>query len=690
MVQVCTKCSRTNPPEAVYCHHDGFVLGGHERRGGPVAVGAQLFRSPFVFPTGRTCRNFDELALGCQEEWGTACSLLAEGFLESFFHGLGRADLACAARDAAAFPDLERGLDRLLGELPTTALESPRLRAEPAEVNLGVLDGDRERGFELDLENRGMRLLVGTLSSPDAAWLALGEGAGTSEKHFHLLHELRVAVRAVPARARASSKPLEARLLVESNGGIAEVVVRAERPVQPFPAGPLGGAKSPREVAERAQASPREVAPLFESGDVERWYAANGWTYPVKVPAASGVAAIQQFFEALGVTRAPKVEISHRELHVSAEVGDKVPLGLEVTTKEKRPVFAHATSNVPWLEVARPRHVGKSVVQGLTIPSVPNRPGEVLEGKVVVVANGNQRFVVPVRLSIHARSARSAAGPVVARPSRAVPAWLHAVPAVLLVLAVLGVVIADLSTDRGKASADERFGQGPVYDPASLRDARPRIGVRFNADNRFGLVQLDAAHPDQRDRWKPLTAKEDGSTNNTVVRIGGSEYHYGDTLVSANTWAIRRQELQKPYIGWVSEMDFTGEQVRVRQHVQIVPGATRELDTCLIYYVARNYGTLPRKLGLRVMLDTYIGNNDGVPFTVPGLPGFVRDKARLPNERIRTLPDYLEVVESPDNPSNPGTIARLGLRNLRWGPDELSEPDAVVISHHPGDRKSVV
>ena len=98
MAQTCSKCSRANPPEAVYCYFDGFVLGGHERRGGPVAVGAQPFNSPFVFPTGRTCRNFDELALACQEDWPDACSLLREGYLESFFGGLGRVDLAKAAK----------------------------------------------------------------------------------------------------------------------------------------------------------------------------------------------------------------------------------------------------------------------------------------------------------------------------------------------------------------------------------------------------------------------------------------------------------------------------------------------------------------------------------------------------------------------------------------------------------------
>src|SRR5438067_12283510 len=104
MVQTCTKCSRANPAEAVYCYHDGFVLGGHERRGGPVAVGTQRFGSPFVFPTGRTCRSFDELVLACQEEWSTACALLRDGYLESFRKGLGRVDLTLAAREAARSP----------------------------------------------------------------------------------------------------------------------------------------------------------------------------------------------------------------------------------------------------------------------------------------------------------------------------------------------------------------------------------------------------------------------------------------------------------------------------------------------------------------------------------------------------------------------------------------------------------
>src|SRR5437588_10741685 len=112
MAQTCTKCSRANPADAVYCYYDGFALGNGN--GSAAAGGLRGFASPFVFPSGRSCRNFDELALACQERWQEACDLLDKGYLESFLSGMGRSDLATAAKEAARFPDRQRGLDKLL------------------------------------------------------------------------------------------------------------------------------------------------------------------------------------------------------------------------------------------------------------------------------------------------------------------------------------------------------------------------------------------------------------------------------------------------------------------------------------------------------------------------------------------------------------------------------------------------
>src|SRR5262249_54022833 len=99
----------------------------------------------------------------------------------------------------------------------------------------------------------------------------------------------------------------------------------------------------------------------------------------------------------------------------------------------------------------------------------------------------------------------------------------------------------------------------------------------------------------------------------------------------------------------------------------------------------KNQGDVPQKVGLRMMLDTFIGLNDGVPFTIPGRKGFVDDKLDLVSNKKRDeIPDYLEVVEKPDDPNDPGTIARLGLRNINLPDAKLVDPSMVRICRFPG------
>ena len=76
MPQTCPKCHRANPADALYCYEDGFSLGGRAGQAGPVDPGQQPFPHPFVFPNGAACRNFDQLALACHNEWVMALELM--------------------------------------------------------------------------------------------------------------------------------------------------------------------------------------------------------------------------------------------------------------------------------------------------------------------------------------------------------------------------------------------------------------------------------------------------------------------------------------------------------------------------------------------------------------------------------------------------------------------------------------
>jgi hypothetical protein len=404
----CRKCRRINPDDAAYCYFDGVPLDG---AGGPRAAGSLAFSHPLYLPSGRCCRSFDEMALAFQDDWQAGLDLLRQGYLEAFLAGLGRPDLAQTAKAASRFPDPDRGLDQFLAKLPTSALQPPRLYVQPVELNLGTLTVGGTRRFALRLQNQGMRLLYGAVTCEDTPWLAVGDPPA-AEKVFHLRDELVVPVLVCGDRLRASPQALEGRLVVSSNGGSATVYIRADVPIKPFPEGVLGGAASPRQLARQAKAAPKEAAVLFENGKVAAWYKSNGWAYPIQGPAATGLGAVQQFFEALGLVVPPAVEISTESVNFLGNPGEPLEFTLEVRAKEKRPVYAHAVSDRPWLQAGPVRLNGRVATIPLRIPAVPDCPGQTLFATVTVTANGNQRFAVAVGVAVGCEPGHPVAIPV--------------------------------------------------------------------------------------------------------------------------------------------------------------------------------------------------------------------------------------------------------------------------------------
>ncbi len=396
MSLVCAQCSRVNPDEAAYCFYDGAALAG--RAGGPINAGSAPFPNQFVFPNGQACRNFDQLAVACQQHWPQAIDLLKQGFLGSFFGGLGRVDLAMAAQEALKFPDIDRGLDQLLAKLPTQAVQEPKLQAEPSEINIGVLKIGQDRVSELHLTNLGMRLVYGTVTS-DCKWLTVGDGAGHSEKLFQFGSDTVMPIHVRGQHLRAGSKPLEGHLIVDSNGGTVTVTVKVDVPITPYAGGLFAGATTPRQIAEKAKANPKDAAPSFESGAIAKWYASNGWPYPVQGPTMSGMGAIQQFFEALGVAKAPKVEFAPQSLDLQGAVGKTVEATIEITTAERKVVYGWAISSVDWIEVGQTKLSGKSATVPITI-RVPSPCPPKLETVLQLVGNGGQKLTVPITVKV--------------------------------------------------------------------------------------------------------------------------------------------------------------------------------------------------------------------------------------------------------------------------------------------------
>jgi hypothetical protein len=390
--------------DAFYCFQDGTALRAQAMPVDRSHPGSKPFLTPFVFPSGKTCGDFDQFALACVQNWPVAVDLLREGSFTSFFRSLGRADVALAAEEAKRFPDPDRGLDLFLAALPARSLPSPLLDVEPRKLDLGVCRVGANWQGDLKLVNRGQGLLYGSVSCEDCDWLSVGKAPGAAQKIFQFVQSAVVPLRVRGQRLRAGPRPLTGRVVIQSNGGTQVVIVSAQVPVTPFPAGILGGACSPRQVAEKARANPGVAATLFENGAVAAWYNSNGWPYPIQGRQTPGPVALRQFLAALGLPTTPRVELSANVLVLTCISGQGVQHTLQVSTSENCPLSAQAVSDSPWLRVAEIRLAGRVATIHLSVAAIPDAPGAVRRARLTVTANGNQRFEVPVVLKVVAPS----------------------------------------------------------------------------------------------------------------------------------------------------------------------------------------------------------------------------------------------------------------------------------------------
>lgn len=764
MALVCPHCGRINAPHARFCYYDGASLLANAA---PIETARKTFLAPFVFPSGFSCNTYDEFAEGCQSHWDTAVEMLHQGTLKTFFSGLGRLDLAAAAQEAAAFPDRERALDLFLSRLPTTRFSLPKLDVQPKLINLGTLAIGHVAQFDLHLENQGDRLIFGSITT-NVPWLSVTANAPpesearNAARLFQFRDGATIPIQVKGQHFRAQLKPLEGTITIESNAGTFKLKVIAAVPILPFPEGVLAGARSPRELAEKAKATPRQAAPLFESGAVAAWYQSNGWIYPVQGASFSGLAAIQQFFEALGMSRPPKVQINVPRLELSAAAGTRVTCKLEVHTDENRAVYAHAVSPVSWI-VAKPGILlGTSVTLPFEISTPPNA-GETYETIVRVFANGAQRFDVPVQMTavkvanhappiaplpattvaaaqdskadvlsdpneITRASSAAASNTLPERVHRAPFNYLHFAPVAVLLLVICGLIGIDAILDE-PMHAQAQVMEEAQEEPSNLRmaevqykvaiqdepDDDPPIApvVRFKIDDEpeevfakqplppvkveikdepgenqqaidvpitpnplvsytyhttprtFGISGTAAAGSAAN---KQLTYASNGSTNSTMVSVDGARGEFG---ASQGQWTRSRQPIDKfaatPGAAQPSHSTWVWNGIKFHQILEVVPGQAvtiggntrRQLDSVLVRWIMENNSKIAKSAGMRMQLDTLIGRNDGVPFTIPGRTGLVSTFADF--RAAKDVPDFLQALERP-NLRDPGTVAHLTLK----------------------------
>lgn len=212
----------------------------------------------------------------------------------------------------------------------------------------------------------------------------------------------------------------------------------------------------------------------------------------------------------------------------------------------------------------------------------------------------------------------------------------------------------------------------PPKDMAPPIDRTPRLRLDFEDDFRAGLMTTSGNPDDPADDNKKLTYSESGKTNNTRLFVDGRspELGQGPGVVRESNKRIGPGEYESQYV-------FKG--VTVTRRLKEIPGAvSRRMDAVRATYIIENTDVSNHLVGLRVMLDTLIGGNDGVPFIVPGTDGIVTSPVVY---QSGSIPDFVRALERP-NLQNPGVIVDIGLRTESG----VEPPHEVLLSHWPGSN----
>ncbi len=204
---------------------------------------------------------------------------------------------------------------------------------------------------------------------------------------------------------------------------------------------------------------------------------------------------------------------------------------------------------------------------------------------------------------------------------------------------------------------------------ADYREAVVKIG--YGRDGRFGLSTTTGDPATNTDNHKLLTFSPQGETHNTRVWIDDDSVVYGDTGLLGYFSSGEFRKSPDNAAGEVSSV-WISQEIAVTQTLSYVYGtSTGRVDTIQIKYELTNESSQTKEVGLRILIDTLIGDNDGVPFVVPGRSGITDRAVDLRGDAV---PDFIQALEF-SNLTEPGVIVHLTLQGA-----DATRPNRLVIS----------
>lgn len=174
----------------------------------------------------------------------------------------------------------------------------------------------------------------------------------------------------------------------------------------------------------------------------------------------------------------------------------------------------------------------------------------------------------------------------------------------------------------------------------------------------------------------PNGALPDGiGTSFTTVRIDGTDYRFEEQ---------RSKRMKADDGALVCEAKIAKTGITVIQTLK--PEEGKDRIRTRISYTVRNSSKKAHQVGIRLMLDTWAGQNDGVPFLLP--TGETKQLYRTEVEFTPTAAVMWQVYDTEKARSGKKGIDEPGLQNILVGKD-LVPPDRIALANWPNAVSSL-
>lgn len=153
-------------------------------------------------------------------------------------------------------------------------------------------------------------------------------------------------------------------------------------------------------------------------------------------------------------------------------------------------------------------------------------------------------------------------------------------------------------------------------------------------------------------------------TSVTTIEIDGVNYVYGISGI------LIEPPTELPNLK--NESIYKYRNIQVKQTLQIVEHTSAgHADTGMYKYTVTNNDTIAHNIGLRIMIDTMIDDNDGAPFNIPGVGTITHEMEFIGSD----IPQHWQIFHSLNKPNITAQGTLIG--------GAATTPDKFVIAAWP-------